>query len=170
MASSLSIWEQYELNLLAEDFITQVRHAIKTKLIRRRSTRDPDSRTFEAVANASGALAESAAPEFDDNALLVTIFAYVDNIIFGSPPGTMVEIVDIKNWMIVKQLNLNPKRIAENIYREGSSIWREHQGKDSGVFEDVNIDNSIEKLREKLATKYVSQVADEIFKNFNVAA
>jgi len=164
---SLSIFEQYALREFAEDYISQVKQAIKTKPIARR-TRAQGS--FSAVANATGRLAESLREDYNEGGMLVYIFDYIDKLLFGQAPGEVgaitSELFEVEKWMIAKGLDYNPYTVLENINRHGSSIWQEHKGADSGLFDNIDIDGLVFRLQSKLGENY----ADLLMKEIKLAA
>src|SRR5688572_2784368 len=90
----LSLVDQYELKIIADDFISQVKNAIRTRMIRRRSRR-PGVGIFEAAVNASGKLAESVHAEWTDEGVEIKCLEYIDKLIYGQAPGQAPNVSDI---------------------------------------------------------------------------
>ena len=156
--------EQHELMLFGESFKRQIQDAFIYKEVRRRSRR-PGVGIFYAKAVASGALLNSVRVQLTESGMFVDIFEYVDNIIYGTPPGTVVSPQKIKTWLVEKGLEskFNPESISKQIYEHGSSIWQEHRGNNSGIFDGVDIEQELNRLEEKLSRSTLSTVADNIF-------
>lgn len=178
----LSLFEQHSLNEVVDDFIRQVLDAIKNKPIDRvsmrfnRATGEYDRRAFKATVNASGRLYDSVQKRFYDDGVVVRCEEYINDLIFGKPPGEPVDQTDIQQWMEDKKLprlgykTPGPKLISDKINKFGSSIFIAHQGKDSGLLSDVNIEAALLTLKQKLTEKYANQVAAEIVETFKIAA
>ena len=163
----LSVFEQYEISLVLQDFTDQVLDAIKNKQIKRQRV---SGQSFSAPVMATGKLYDSVQSVFYDEGGRVICEKYIENLIFGQPPGEQPDVSDIQQWMNAKGISGNAQGIADKIWKDGNSIWLEHQGKDSGLLADINIQSSIERLTQKLTEKYANQVASEIVQQFKIAA
>lgn len=163
----LSLFEQHELSIVLDDFTIQVLDAIKNKQIKRKYS---SGQSFQAPVMASGKLYDSVQKVFYDEGGRVICEAYIDKLIFGQPPGDQPETSDIEQWLKEKGLSGDAFKIGEKIWRYGNSIYMEWHGANSGLLSDVNIQGSVEKLKEALTKKYADQVAAEIVEQFNVAA
>ena len=162
----LTLYEQQILKKVSVSFIKQVRDAIANKPIDRIGrNRDGSVRQFRSVVNSSGKLLNSIQDEIKDSEIIVTAFAYVNKLIFGDKPGKSPTIDQIENWLVDKKLDnsYEPLSIIYRYHREGSSIYRKHQGKNSGLFSGVTIENELKVAMEALSKLNVSKVADEIF-------
>jgi hypothetical protein len=171
----MTVFEQHTLKQFANDLIPEIINAIKTKKVARQSVRWDMAarqyiyRRFEAVVNASGRLADSVQDVYGDDQLKIICEGYIDKLIFGQEPGEPVDDSSILRWMDDKGLASSQRGaalIGTKINRFGSSIWIEHQGKDSGLFADIDFDSAIAKLQKTLADEYAENVLTEI----NIAA
>lgn len=152
----MTIFEQEALQSLADSYIEQFKDAIKNKPIKRKSVANPEG--FEAVANASGRLADSPRVEITDTSLDVYVLAYIDEIVYGKAPGGKVEKLEIEKWLEAKGLNYSATSIVNNIKDFGNSIFLEHQGGNSGVLDDINIDSKLEETKQKLILKKITEI------------
>jgi hypothetical protein len=152
----VTIFEQEALQSLADSYIEQFKDAIKNKPIKRKSVANPEG--FEAVANASGRLADSPRVEMTENSMDIYVLAYIDEIVYGKPPGGKVEKLEIEKWLEAKGLNYSASAIVNNIKDFGNSIFLEHQGGNSGVLDDINIDLKLEEVKRKLITKKITDI------------
>ena len=152
----MSIFEQEALQSLADSYIEQFKDAIKNKPIKRKSVANPEG--FEAVANASGRLADSPRVEITETSLDVYVLAYIDDIVYGKAPGAKVDKLEIEKWLEAKGLNYSATSIVKNIKDFGNSIFLEHQGGNSGVLDDINIDSKLEETKQKLILKKITDI------------
>lgn len=152
----MTIFEQEALQSLADSYIEQFKDAIKNKPIKRKSVANPEG--FEAVANASGRLADSPRVEITETSLDVYVLAYIDEIVYGKAPGGRVEKLEIEKWLEAKGLNYSASAIVNNIKDFGNSIFLEHQGGNSGVLDDINIDSKLEETKQKLILKKITDI------------
>lgn len=178
----LSLFEQNILSELVDDFINQVLNAIKNKPIDRislrfnRSTGEYDRKSFKAVVNSSGRLYDSVQKRFYDDGVVVRCEEYINKLIYGVPPGEPVSKTDIQRWMDDKGLpplgykTPGSELISTKLNNFGSSIFLAHNGQDSGLLSDINIEASLENLKSKLTSNYANQVAAEIVETFKIAA
>jgi hypothetical protein len=178
----LSLFEQHMLRELADDYIRQVLDAIKNKQIDRvsirynRSTGDYDRKSFKAAVNASGKLYDSVQSRFGDNGFVVRCEPYIDKLIFGEAPGQPVNTTDIQQWMDDKELpplgyaTPGSILISNKINKFGSSIFIAHQGADSGLLSDVNIEASMNNVMNALKDHYANQVTAAFKESFKQAA
>lgn len=165
--------EEHELLLVAESFKRQIQDAFTNKLLNRISRRRGKPYEFRSNTIASGRLRKSVTATLTDSGVFVDCFAYVDNLIFGTPPGA-VDINKIQQWMVEKDIKNISGNVAQNIvdriYKHGSSIWDYNKGQNSGIFEDVNIDNELERLVENIAKYQVSKISEDVFKQLEKLA
>jgi hypothetical protein len=164
----LSIFEQALFQDLANDFIGQVKNAIKNKPVRRKTKAKG---SFSATVNASGKLADSLRVEIDDEGLSVICLAYIDQLVYGAPPQRIeTSVFEIERWLAIKGLDYNPVNVMTNLQKYGSSIFQEHQGANSGLLEDVNIEEKVRKVRERLTLKMIEEISSQIIEQFKIAA
>lgn len=163
----LTLFEQNEINKVCSSYLDQVLYAIKNKKIDRTAVRWDARmrqyvyRSFEAVVNSSGRLYDSAQKVGTDSGVNVIIDSYVDKLINGEGPGQPVSVDDILRWMNDKGMQSSVRGatlIANKINRVGSSIYVKHQGQDSGLFEDVNIDDLLAEMESNLLGAYAQNV------------
>jgi hypothetical protein len=166
-----SLFEETELRSIADEFIKQVVFAVKNKQVRRRS-RKAGKGIFYAPVDASGRLADSVHSEMTEDGIQVLCNDYIDKLIFGQPPGEAPGVLEIEQWIADKGLGgeLTAQGVAKQIYMFGNSIWAEHDGKDSGLLEDVDISDQLDRLEQKLTTHYADIVATQIMEQFKLAA
>jgi hypothetical protein len=164
----LTIYEQNILKKVTTSFIKQVRDALATYPIERLGyDRDGRQRLFRSPANSSGRLSNSVADEVTDNEIWVTALSYIEKIIYGDKPGWSPTVNVIEKWIGEKKdpklYDYNPISIVNRYYREGSSIYRRHQGKNSGVFSKVNIEKELATAIEELSKYKLSEITNDIF-------
>ena len=164
----LSIYERHLFEEFASDFIAQVKNAIKTKPVRRKTKAQGG---FSSTVNATGKLAESLRSEIDDAGIRVYCLAYIDKLVYGQPPQRIdATEFEIKNWINAKGLDLTATGVMNNLQRSGSSIWQEFGGQDSGLLGDVHFEKKLEEIKSKLTLKMIEDIGSEITKQFKVAA
>lgn len=174
----LTLFENNELNKVASSYMDQVRNALKNKQLERQAvrydwlTRQYIYQGFKSAVNASGRLYDSVQSVDVDNGLQVICDSYIDNLIFGQAPGENVSVDDIMRWMNDK--NLDPteraaKNIARKINKFGNSIFVEHQGQNSGLLDDVNIDAETTQMEEVLASRFAQNIST-IIDDLKIAA
>lgn len=164
----LTIFEKSLFEDLANDFIAQVKNAIQTKQVTRKTKAKGQ---FSSTVNASGRLANSLRMELDDAGLSVLCLSYIDALVYGAPPQRIeTTVFEIENWLNVKGLDYNAANVMSNLQKYGSSIFQEHNGQNSGLLDDVNIDSKLETLKQKLTLKMVEEISSQIVEQFNYAA
>jgi hypothetical protein len=152
----MTVFETELLNDLADSYIEQFKNAVKTKQISRKSVANPEG--FNAVANASGRLADSPRVELTETSLDVYVLAYIDDLVYGKAPGTKVEKLEIEKWLEAKGLNYSAGSIVKNIKDFGNSIFIEHQGANSGLLDDINLDAKLLEVKQKLILKKITEI------------
>lgn len=152
----MTLFEQEALQSLADSYIDQFKNAIKNKPIKRKSVANPEG--FEAVANASGRLAESPRVEMTENSMDIYVLAYIDELVYGKAPGEKVSQLEIEKWLEAKGLNYPASAIVKNIKDFGNSIFLEHQGANSGLLDDINIESKLEETKQKLILKKITDI------------
>ena len=152
---------------MAKDFTAQVKDAIANKPITRRT---PSKGQFSSPAKASGDLIESIRTEFDDDGFSVLCSWYIMTLIYGiEPKKARPPISVIEKWIQDKGLDISPWAVFYGIYNNGSSIWQEHKGADSGLLSDVNIEARIEEVKRQLVLKQFDEISSEIYSLFQAA-
>lgn len=161
----LSVLEQHALEELANDFIAQVKLAIETKPVKRKTKSQGD---FQGVVNASGRLANSLRFEIDETVLRVFCLSYIDDLIYGKPPSRLDDttVFEIENWINSKGLELNAESVMYNLQKRGSSIYQQFQGANSGLLEDVNFEVGLEKVKKALFLTHVESVSQNYINQF----
>lgn len=164
----LTIFEKSLFEDLANDFIAQVKNAIQNKQVTRKTKAQGQ---FSATVNASGRLANSLRMEIDDTGLSVLCLSYIDSLVYGAPPQRIeTSVFEIESWLNVKGLDFNAANVMTNLQKYGSSIFQEHNGANSGLLDDVNIDSKLESLKQKLTLKMVDEISSQIVEQFNYAS
>lgn len=152
----MTIFEQEQFNWLANEFITQVRNAIRTKPIKRKTKAKGE---FEAVANASGQLADSLRSEITENEINVYSLAYIDNLIYGQPPSRVnTTVFEIENWMNSKGLEYSATSVLDNLQQYGNSIFQKFGGSESNFLEDIDLTSHIETVKQNLILKKINEI------------
>lgn len=154
----MTIFEQQLFEQLAEDFISQARVAIKTKPILRKTKAQGE---FSSVVNASGKLADSLRSEITEDEVRVYALAYIDNLIYGQAPSRVeTSVFEIENWMIDKGLEFNAVSVLNNLQQYGNSIFQKFQGGNSGLLDDIDLTSHIEKIKEQLILKKITEITN----------
>lgn len=154
----MTIFEQQLFEQLAEDFISQARVAIKTKPIPRKTKAQGE---FSSVVNASGRLADSLRFEITEGEVRVYALAYIDNLIYGQAPSRVeTSVFEIENWMIDKGLEFNAVSVLNNLQQYGNSIFQKFQGGNSGLLDDIDLTSHIEKIKEQLILKKITEITN----------
>lgn len=154
----MTIFEQQLFEQLANDFISQARVAIKTKPISRKTKAQGE---FSSVVNASGKLADSLRSEITEDEVRVYALAYIDNLIYGQAPSRVVtSVFEIENWMIDKGLEFNAVSVLNNLQQYGNSIFQKFQGGNSGLLDDIDLTSHIEKIKEQLILKKITEITN----------
>ena len=154
----MTIFEQQLFEQLAEDFISQVKMAIKTKPIQRKTKAQGE---FSSVVNASGRLADSLRSEITENKINVYALAYIDNLIYGQAPSQVeTSVFEIENWMIDKGLEFNAVSVFNNLQQYGNSIFQKFQGGNSGLLDDIDLTSHIDKIKEQLILKKITEITN----------
>lgn len=173
----LTLYEKYLFEDLANDFIDQVKNAIKNKPIKRKrvlkdESGQPTYQSFESVVNASGRLSDSLHKTIDDTGISVICLAYIDELVKGKPPSKVnASVFEIEQWMAIKGVDsISSYTVMSNIEEFGTSIFREHQGGDSGLLSDVSFESKLQQVKEKLTLKMVEEISSQITEQFNYAA
>ncbi len=165
----MTVYEQNLLEELGQWYADQVKDAIKNKPIER-STKAQGS--FSAVANATGRLAESLRFEVSEEALEVFALDYIDKLVFGQAPSRLdnVSVFEIEEWIRAKGLELSSVSVMYNLQKNGSSIWQKWQGENSGLLNDISLEEQITQVKEKLVLKTTADIKSDFFSQFNIAA
>jgi hypothetical protein len=154
----MTIFEQQLFEQLANDFISQVKVVIKTKPIPRKTKAQGE---FSSVVNASGRLADSLRSEITENEINVYALAYIDNLIYGQAPSRVeTSVFEIENWMIDKGLEFNAVSVLNNLQQYGNSIFQKFQGGNSGLLDDIDLTSHIEKIKEQLILKKITEITN----------
>ena len=152
----MTIFEQQLFEQLANDFISQVKVAIKTKPIPRKTKAQGE---FSSVVNASGRLADSLRSEITENEINVYALAYIDNLIYGQAPSRVeTSVFEIENWMIDKGLEFNAVSVLNNLQQYGNSIFQKFQGSESNFLEDIDLTSHIETVKKNLILKKINEI------------
>lgn len=150
-----------------DDFVWQVKHAIETKPINRRTQKQGD---FSAVVNNTGRLRDSVRKEYTSDEMRVICLSYIENLVFGLAPGKFDSPVsDIDMWLAQKGLEYNPYNVSQNLFNRGSSIWQYFKGADSGLLAEVDVSQALEDLKEQLAMSNIKEITSNIV-NILIAA
>lgn len=167
--TTITQFEKEQILGLCEWYALQVKDAIKNKPVNRRSVYNPDG--FKAVVNATGALHDSVKVVQSDLVVAVTAFDYIDDVVFGLPPGKDVSLIELERWQLAKGLeDVSIASAKINIKQIGSSIWLEHQGANSGLLLDIPLQERIDNLKKDFATKTVESVETDLLYLFKLSA
>lgn len=155
--------QQQVLKRTAEEIAANIVYAIKNKPIKRYTKKKG---SFEAVANASGALAASVRIEYTEKGFRILAYDYIDAIIYGRRPttggGDGAVLRAITKWIPIKAPGLNAYAVTSNIHKYGTSIWQQHHGKDSGLLENAINNSVIEKLNADLASAFIKDIMEGV--------
>lgn len=152
----MTIFEQEQFNWLANEFIAQVKNAIRTKPIKRKTKAKGD---FEAVANASGQLADSLRSEISENEINVFALAYIDSLIYGQAPSRVnTTVFEIENWMNSKGLEYSATSVLDNLQQYGNSIFQKFGGSESNFLEDIDLTPHIEQVKQNIILKKINEI------------
>lgn len=136
-----------------------IRNALLTIPIKRKT---PAQGSFSAVASATGKTAGSVNYRIDEKGVEIFADINIENILTGTPPGYYPPINDIDYWLAAKGLDLSPHSISNAIFRNGTSIWQEFQGSNSGVLDGVLNQDIIDKLVDDLAKFTIKGIMEDI--------
>lgn len=159
-----SILQQEILRRSAAEIAANVVDAIRNKPIKRFTK---NKGHFEGVVNASGRLAASVRWEAYETGFRVYALDYIDALIYGRKPtensGNGSVLAEIKAWLPIKGLaHLNPYAVTSNIHKYGTSIWQEHQGKDSGLLANAINESVISKIRTELTAAFIKDTMEGV--------
>lgn len=169
----LTIYTRSVLESFGQQITQQLVEAIKTK---------PVSNFGTSPVNASGNLARSVRYEVDDDGVTIYAAEYVYYLEYGRMPtrnggdGTLYD--RIYQWITDKGIAPDTEQehksmafaITKTIHAKGTTIYREHRGKPSGLLSDIITGSALERLRQQLVPKLVDQVVSVILKDFNSSA
>lgn len=168
----------FEINVLEQvgnEFVKQVREAIKTKSISRaRIKRLPGGgismENFSAPVNNTGSLANSVRVDPIENGIQVLCNGYIDTLIYGRKPGTFPPNNPVESWLSSKGLSgFSSYAISNNMEKYGNSIWRVHKGQDSGLLADVDITMILEKAKRDIAQNKIADIANQLLTDFKIS-
>lgn len=165
----MTVFEQHILSDLASWYIQQVRDAIKTKPITRKTKKQGE---FSAVVNASGKLSDSLRFDISDKAINIYCLSYIDKLIYGQAPGRIdnTSVFEIENWIATKGLNLNAVSVMNNLQANGSSIYQKHLGANSGLLSGISLEQKVNEAKEKLTLLSVKEIKEDFLNQFKNAA
>lgn len=132
-----------------------MRDNIRNKPIKRRTE---NKGQFEAIVNASGELANSLDYHIDGYTLYITANEYWREVVYGQEPGVIPDVASIAKWLQDKSLSLSPQRVAMNIGYFGNSIFQEHQGENSGLFDEATDQSILSDFNQKLANEFIKSI------------
>lgn len=173
----LTLNQQIVIDEFARELVKMIREVIKTRPIDRISLRKVNGKEvrkrFSAPVNASGNLAATLRYELTETNLSIYANDYIYKLIWGDPPNESNKVTTdtIKNWFRSKGIESNDGisedtlagLVVNKIKKHGSSIYLAHQGKNSGLLE--NIVN--ESLLNEYNTKFTQQLKAEILELVN---
>lgn len=159
-----TVFEAQVIREFADAYIAEFKNAIETK----RVPRVGKDGSFSSVTNASGKLANSGEWYFDGAKLNIYVNYYLYWLIFGRKNETKrPPIFAIEEWMNEKGITgVSPFAIANSIGKNGSSIFQKFQGMPSNLLEDIDLDNLLNDMVEKLGIEAVGLVTTEFVKQF----
>lgn len=165
----------------AKDVIKILQNVIREKPIKRVSRRRVKGKyvdkVFYAPVNASGELANTLRYEITETRLSIYANDYIYDLVWGkSPSGTASGIYfnlegKISKWMGekgIESVDVDKDTLAQlitnKIQKFGSSIYLAHQGKNSGLLENIISDNLISDYNSKF-TKQLGEDFKAAFMN-----
>jgi len=168
----LTLSQQIVIDEFARELVKMIQNVIRTRPIKRVSLRNKNGKqtrsTFYAPVNASGNLAETLRYELTETNLSIYANDYIYKLIWGDPPNpnNSVSNEDLKAWFKTKGISpegdMSEETLAslvkKKIQDHGSSIYLAHQGKNSGLLE--NIVN--EQLISEYNNKFTQQLKTEL--------
>ncbi len=170
---SVSIADISELNSVVDDLVTDIKAALKTKSIKRRTKYRGG---FSSIPFASGKLYDSVRKEIDETEIRIYTLNYIQELIYGKPPQRDgVQVTELEEWLAIKGLSSFGTQIAENINTRGNSIWQEHSGADSGLLAGI-LENGIlnkdilENIKSKIQTSSINELTERMMEKFRSAA
>jgi len=154
----------------AKDVIKILQNVIREKPIKRVSRRRVKGKyvdkVFYAPVNASGNLAKTLRYEITETRLSIYANDYIYDLVWGKAPSGSASGIDfnleskISKWMDekgIESVDVNKDTLAQlitnKIQKFGSSIYLAHQGKNSGLLENIINDNLIKDYNSKFTTQ-----------------
>lgn len=172
----LTLSQQVVIDAFARELVEMIRNVIKTRPIERVSLRNQNgkqtTRRFSAPVNASGNLAATLRYELTETNLSIYANDYIYKLIWGEPPNenNKVSNDEIKAWF--KSKGIEPEGdmsedtlaslVVNKIKKHGSSIYLSHQGKNSGLLENI--------VNESLITEYNNKFTAQLKEEFILIA
>lgn len=103
--------------------------------------------------------------EFEDG-FQITAPDYIENLETGTPPGTPVNLQNLKSWANARNIQIAPAQLAKGLFTRGSQLYRgvdpRFPGKkQSGVITDVINPAENEKLIEKVGKEVLRESVTE---------
>jgi len=165
----------------AKDVIKILQNVIREKPIKRVSRRRVKGKyvdkVFYAPVNASGNLAKTLRYEITETRLSIYANDYIYDLVWGKAPSGSASGIDfnlegkISKWMDekgIQSVDIDKDTLAQlitnKIQKFGSSIYLAHQGKNSGLLENIINDNLIKDYNSKF-TKQLSEDFKAAFMN-----
>ena len=150
-----------------DELCERIANTIRTKPIKRHTDVKGG---FESPATASGNLANSIDYEIGDNEIRVMAASYIDNVLFGTPPGrSSATLSEIERWIAHKGLDLTPHGVLRSLENNGSSIWQEWNGQETDLLSEY-VNNGIvnpeiiEELKRRVSEKSITTFIEELLK------
>jgi hypothetical protein len=154
----------------AKDVIKILQNVIREKPIKRVSRRRVKGKyvdkVFYAPVNASGNLAKTLRYEITETRLSIYANDYIYDLVWGKAPSGSASGIDfnleskISKWMDekgIESVDIDKDTLAQlitnKIQKFGSSIYLAHQGKNSGLLENIINDNLIKDYNSKFTTQ-----------------
>lgn len=175
----LTLSQQIVIENFAKDFIKLIQEVIYTRPIKRVSRRRVNGKyvdtTFYAPVNSSGELARTLRYEITEAGLSIYANDYIFELIYGKPPNKASSDLDfnleskIRTWMDAKGIKSATvdndtlgQLITNKIQKFGSSIYLAHQGKNSGLLENIISEQFISNYN----AKFTQTLKEEFTKAF----
>lgn len=112
--------------------------------------------------NASGKLAASVESRPTPKGYEVVLFGYAYYLVYGRKPGQPPPVDPLKQWAASKGLNTGiAYAIANKISKEGTTIWKQYKGAESGLFQSA-ISQEAGKIAEELGQYYATTIASDL--------
>lgn len=154
--------DQIFYDTFINNFVEQVKNAIKTKNVNRFTKRKG---SFTAPVNNTGNLINSIRIYSTEEEIKVWCAGYVLTLIYGRQPGTMPPVDKIDSWLQSKGINANAFAVAKSMQEFGSSIWQANHGSDSGLFSEVDLTEPIENLKRMIALTQLTKINSELIQS-----
>jgi len=156
--------EEIIIHQFAEETKAAIQQAIKSKRV-----------TKYGAVNSSGRLHDSVEIVYSEHGFKILANKYIENVIYGIQPGTKVSVSAIKSWIQEKpvpqgkgELSIDSLAylIAKKIEREGSVMYRQYKGSNSGLLDEAINEQKINSFADKLGEGVINSITSEVLDLF----